>query len=256
MSSSLRNSVNRRTHRERSQPGARSKLGLLEKHKDYVLRAKDYNSKQKRLAALRDKAYFRNPDEFYYKMMSTKTKGGVHIAERNEKFSHEFLKLLKTQDQNYVNFQRMVNQRKMDKLQSDIHIPTPNAASLLPPIPGQQQDEEETDDEDDNEEEVVQEPKPTRSNKNHIIFVEDADEAKSVAKSLSSSMASKEPKPIKRPSSLSLELAARQKRDEQLRKMQLEMDLQKNLMGKGARKKVGVDSAGLPTYKWRGDRKK
>lgn len=72
--SSLRNSVHRREHRERSQPNARQKLGLLEKHKDYVLRAKDYHSKQDRLKALREKAYFRNEDEFYFGMINSQVK--------------------------------------------------------------------------------------------------------------------------------------------------------------------------------------
>lgn len=72
--SSLRNVIQRRNHRERGQLAGRERLGLLEKKKDYLLRAKDYHSKQRRLKALREKALFRNPDEFYFKMINSRTK--------------------------------------------------------------------------------------------------------------------------------------------------------------------------------------
>lgn len=74
MSASFRNAVNRRNHKERGQLAGRQRLGLLEKKKDYLLRAKDYHSKQKRLKVLREKALFRNPDEFYFKMINSRTK--------------------------------------------------------------------------------------------------------------------------------------------------------------------------------------
>jgi U3 small nucleolar RNA-associated protein 11 len=72
-SSSLRNSLHRRNHKERSQLAHRSRLGILEKHKDYVKRAKDFHSKQDRIKRLKEKAAERNKDEFYFAMVRSKT---------------------------------------------------------------------------------------------------------------------------------------------------------------------------------------
>ena len=74
MTSSLRNSLHRRNHKERSQLANRTRYGFLEKHKDYILRARDYHSKQDRLIRLRQKASGRNKDEFYFGMNKEKTK--------------------------------------------------------------------------------------------------------------------------------------------------------------------------------------
>ncbi|CAI4218637.1 unnamed protein product [Parascedosporium putredinis] len=74
MSASMRNAIQRRPHRERAQPHERRHLGILEKHKDYSLRAKDYNKKKAHLKALRLKASERNEDEFYFGMHSRKAR--------------------------------------------------------------------------------------------------------------------------------------------------------------------------------------
>ena len=57
-----------RVHKERGQPLKRKKYGLLEKHKDYKVRAEDYHRKQKVLKSLHRKAELRNEDEFYFSM--------------------------------------------------------------------------------------------------------------------------------------------------------------------------------------------
>lgn len=74
--SSLRNALHRRNHKERGQLVNRSRLGLLEKKKDYVQRARDYHSKQDRIHRLQEKAATRNKDEFYFSMVNSKTKVG------------------------------------------------------------------------------------------------------------------------------------------------------------------------------------
>lgn len=76
MSSSLRNSLHRRNHKERSQLAHRSRLGILEKHKDYVKRARDFHSKQERIKRLKEKAAERNKDEFYFGMVKSQTTVG------------------------------------------------------------------------------------------------------------------------------------------------------------------------------------
>lgn len=68
------------TRRERSQPLHRQKLGLLEKHADYVKRARDFHSKEDRIQKLREKASMRNKDEFYFGMIRSKTKVRTSFA--------------------------------------------------------------------------------------------------------------------------------------------------------------------------------
>ncbi|OTB17421.1 hypothetical protein K445DRAFT_276719 [Daldinia sp. EC12] len=111
--SSIRNAVQRRVHRERAQPLERQRLGLLEKHKDYSLRAKDFNKKKAQLRALRQKAADRNEDEFYFGMMSRKGPGdalsqgkrwnGTAEGDRGNKVMDlDTVRLLKTQDVGYI----------------------------------------------------------------------------------------------------------------------------------------------------------
>ncbi|KAK7181901.1 hypothetical protein DPSP01_009496 [Paraphaeosphaeria sporulosa] len=102
--SSMRNAVQRRNHKERAQPEERKKWGLLEKRKDYKLRAHDHKAKQARLKILKEKASERNPDEFSFGMMSsTVDKAGRKVTDRgNKSLDMDVVKLLKTQDAGYI----------------------------------------------------------------------------------------------------------------------------------------------------------
>ncbi|KAE8891848.1 hypothetical protein PF005_g3595 [Phytophthora fragariae] len=122
--SSLRNVVKRREHKERGQLRERRKLGLLEKHKDYVKRARDYNQKQQRLQTLKLKAAQRNPDEFYQRMVDGRTEGGVHVSTHNhmKQVDSEALRSLKTQDLAYLHMKRAVDLRKAEKLNRGLHF--------------------------------------------------------------------------------------------------------------------------------------
>ncbi|KAF9415543.1 UTP11-like, U3 small nucleolar ribonucleoprotein [Entomortierella beljakovae] len=272
--SSLRNSVQRRNHKERAQPLARQRYGLLEKKKDYIARARDYHSKQDRLKAMREKASFRNPDEFYFKMINSKTKDGVHIVERNEKFSHDFLKLLNTQDLNYVTRQRDIGKNRIQRMQEGMVL-------LDQDINTEFQDEDEDDDMDtglgSSSSAASQKPK------NHIVFVDDEEQVKKfdAAKHFDTApelVHRKFNRPrkeqLKKEFAISnvdksdikatakerqralTELASRMEREETMSKLEQEMSLRKNLMLKGRKKKIGVDKDGLAKYKWKADRKK
>ncbi|KAG0264849.1 UTP11-like, U3 small nucleolar ribonucleoprotein [Mortierella polycephala] len=270
--SSLRNAVHRRNHKERSQPLARQKFGLLEKKKDYIARAKDYHSKQDRLKAMREKAAFRNPDEFYFKMVNTRTKDGVHITERNEKFSHDFLKLLGTQDLNYVTQQRDIGKKRIERMQQGL--------VLL--------DDDVRDNADDLDEDMDMfgsaiNTKTIQKPKNHIVFVDTEEDVKAfdpvkhfdtapellhrkfnrprseqLKKELSVSLIEKADIKVaaKERERALTELASRMEREETMSKLEQEMTLRKNLMLKGRKKKIGVDKDGLAKYKWKADRKK
>lgn len=120
--SSMRNAVQRRNHKERAQPLERQKWGILEKHKDYSLRAKDHNAKKRKLNALKAKAADRNEDEFYFGMMSSESKKGVKVARRGTENSGgsgrslrvDVVKLMKTQDVAYL---RTVLQRTRKEIE-------------------------------------------------------------------------------------------------------------------------------------------
>lgn len=118
----FKNAVRRREHYERHQPAARERFGLLEKHKDYVKRSKNYHEKEKRIADLRKKAENRNPDEFYYKMLKSETKKGVHKGEsERQALTADMLQLLKTQDKTYIQTQLNSEKQKAERLLSTLH---------------------------------------------------------------------------------------------------------------------------------------
>ncbi|KAK4694857.1 U3 small nucleolar RNA-associated protein 11, partial [Lecanoromycetidae sp. Uapishka_2] len=130
--SSLRNATQRRNHRERAQPENREKWGLLEKHKDYSLRAKDYNEKKKRLQILRQKATERNPDEFHYGMLSSRSRDGKKIVDRgNPVLSQDAVKLLKTQDSGYLRTMIQRTRRAVEKLEQEFVIKEGEGVKIL-----------------------------------------------------------------------------------------------------------------------------
>ncbi|KAL0211736.1 hypothetical protein RCL1_005362 [Eukaryota sp. TZLM3-RCL] len=120
---SLKDVVKRRTHKERHQPQHRSRLGLLEKHKDYVLRARDFNRKKEAIIQLERKARDRNPDEFAFGMVKSKTIKGVHHTPRHI-FSKEEVLAMKDADLPYVLRRLAVEKRTLERLETQKNGPT------------------------------------------------------------------------------------------------------------------------------------
>jgi U3 small nucleolar RNA-associated protein 11 len=120
--SSMRNAVQRRNHKERAQPLERQKWGLLEKRKDYKLRAADHKSKKKTLKALKQKVADKNPDEFSFAMLSsTVDKQGIKVADRgNKALEMDVVKLLKTQDAGYIRTMLQVVRKQRMELEEKI----------------------------------------------------------------------------------------------------------------------------------------
>jgi len=123
--SSFKNAAksHQKTHRERSQPAYRAHLGLLEKKKDYKLRAVEHQKKKAIIKGLKRKALDKNPDEFYHQMVNTRLKEGVHTKTENpEERTDAQIKLMHTQDASYVNYKRSTELKKIERLKSNLHM--------------------------------------------------------------------------------------------------------------------------------------
>ncbi|KAH8734410.1 small-subunit processome [Ilyonectria robusta] len=178
--SSMRNAVQRRPHRERAQPLERRRLGLLEKHKDYTLRAKDFNKKKAQLKALREKASERNEDEFYFGMLSRKGPGsrimdgrrwtGTVEGDRgNKAMDIDTVRLLKTQDIGYARTMKQVVAKEVARLEEQIVL-TRGFDKL------DEEDQQEDDSDDEFDFSMPSKPKAPRK----IVFMDDEDEREEV----------------------------------------------------------------------------
>lgn len=115
--------MNQKTHRERHQPASRAHLGILEKKKDYKKRSSDHQEKQETLRLLKKRALLRNPDEFDFKMLKSKVKDGIHTElSTDDGHTPDQIKLMKSQDIKYVKLMHTSERKKIDRLQSQLHI--------------------------------------------------------------------------------------------------------------------------------------
>jgi U3 small nucleolar RNA-associated protein 11 len=250
---SLRNAVPQKTHKERHQPGKRQKLGFLEKHKDYVKRAQDYNKKQATIKKLEQKAAFRNPDEYYFKMVNTRKVNGIHRkVNGGPQYTNDEIAEMKQQDMAYVSMRHSMEAKKIEKLQNSLGF--------------------------------LDEVGPTKLAERHTIFVSDEEEAEefdaeeffNTPKELLTRAYNRPTKDMiendviiinkdkvtkkdlldieKAKASSYKELRSRMSRDNELKKTLFQMQLKRALMSKGSViKKKKKD--GSVSFKWKKERK-
>ncbi|KAI3640334.1 hypothetical protein MIR68_001212 [Amoeboaphelidium protococcarum] len=269
--SSLKKYIPQKPHLERSQPQARAhRYGLLEKKKDYILRARDHQKKQKTLKVLQEKIRSKNDDEFSHGMIYSKVDArGVHridhdalnrkrrdkkksnnnnnnngggsnnsvIDNRNRVFSGDELKLLKNQDIQYVRYHLQLNKKKVDKLMALID---PQAVSKLMDGDGES------------------------SRRKHVVFVDSDDDlcnanADTYAdpKDNQLNASNSAIKDRAEQSEELKELQMRMERVKQLKSIEKELEMQHLLTySRGQKYKIGTDDKGNPIYKWRQERMK
>lgn len=245
----LVHNVQKKQHRERSQTAERSRLGFLEKKKDYRLRADDYHKKQAAIKALKKKAQAYNPDEYYHAMTRKKTdERGILIAERgNQSLSVQQAKLLKSQDANYVRTMRLNEKLRIAKEKEGLDFGAEGKHTVFV--------DSVKDQEDFSPEAFFATSSgmlERRENRVRLSQLESND--KMVRQEVSTDLAEKDRRDKEKLAKYKL-LRLRLDREKQLREVEQEMENVKELMKKGSKKKM-VDSEGNVTFKWKNHRKK
>jgi U3 small nucleolar RNA-associated protein 11 len=226
--SSLRKAAPRREHKERRQPKSRARLGLLEKHKDYVQRARNFHTKEAQLKNLKEKARLKNPDEFYFAMENSKTKNGIHQVDRTN-LAPEVVKLMKTQDYTYVMHQRNIQEHKLSKLIRD-------------------------------HPELVTKGSDTQKKQSHFYFSDSEESSKdlnSESMVLNENSTLNQDVDIESRRRVEHEFSERKNQIDKLKQAERELYI-KNLLtyGKGRRENVGKTKDGVDIYRWATERQK
>ncbi|KAK8896467.1 UTP11-like, U3 small nucleolar ribonucleoprotein [Tritrichomonas musculus] len=205
--------------RERQQPRERESLGFLEKKKDYLKRAERQHKKDEFIHDLKREAALRNPEEFYFSMITdTKNRSSDKVETKSKpfkKFNKEQRLLLETRNQSYILSKLQSHKNQLQRLKS-----------RLPPTP----------------------QKPIR----YFNSIEEALEAKRLEEEEESNKV-EEPE---RPDIIELkeEIKRRQKIVKELQEVYDEMQLQKDL--KDGESKAIEDEDGNISYEWKKERKK
>lgn len=241
--------VQKKQHRERSQPQRRKKYGLLEKKKDYKLRAADHHRKDAQIKILKQKAHEFNEDEYYRAMTTKKTdESGILISERptSEQLSNDEVLLLKTQDAGYLT---TIAQREAKRIEKDM-----NSGELFESAGNHtvfvdtQEDLEEFDPVKyfDTDKSLLYQ-KENRLRKKQLI---DDEPIVDEVESFGDLKAQRDIGKLKRLAALKERL----EREKKLRGLSEELTLQRELMKKGGKRKTVKN--GKTVYKWQRQRKR
>ncbi|CAG98396.1 rRNA-processing protein UTP11 [Kluyveromyces lactis] len=246
----LQHSVQKKQHRERSQVQERSKFGFLEKHKDYVKRAKDYHNKQTTLKVLKSKTKERNPDEFYFGMNSKKLgSDGLLITSRHGGeesdgvLNMDQVKLLKTQDSNYVRTMRLVESRKSEKKKNSMMFTSNGKHTVFV-----------------EDQEAMESFTPEEYFKTSTDMVDRrenrlrTDQLEGVKLGSLPGKAQNEESLRKKKLKKYKAITRHMERESQLAAVEERMNLQREVMKSGSKKKIEVN--GKVTYKWKKQRKR
>ncbi|KAK6872721.1 U3 small nucleolar RNA-associated protein 11 [Candida tropicalis] len=244
----LVHNVQKKQHRERSQIESRARYGLLEKKKDYRLRAADYHKKQAALKALKEKAKLHNPDEYYHAMTKKRTDDlGVLIADRgNEVLSVDQAKLLKTQDVNYIRTMRLSEKNKIEKeKQGKLFAGSGNHTVFVDSIEDQESFKPEV---FFNTDESLVDNRENRLRLNQLY------DNSGLLKSNDLDLEEKNALDMKKLKQYKL-LQRRLKKEQELREVESIMTNNLEKMKKGNKKKI-TDSNGKVHFKWKNQRKR
>ncbi|KAG0684421.1 hypothetical protein C6P40_002933 [Pichia californica] len=116
--SKLVHNVQKKQHRERGQISSRARFGLLEKKKDYKLRSENFHKNQAKLKILKEKAKSFNEDEYYHAMTNRKTtEDGILIqkTKNSADLNNDEALLLKGQDMTYLNTIASQESKKIER---------------------------------------------------------------------------------------------------------------------------------------------
>ncbi|KAK9174253.1 Utp11 protein family protein [Cryptosporidium meleagridis] len=125
--SSLKHSIHRRVHLERATPVNRLRFGILERKKDYKIRAKRYHEKENLLKSLSEKARTKNPDEFDFGMVNSRLENGRYKKIGSDLSnggltSADERRLAESQNLTYVHFRKSIDNKKIERMEKELTL--------------------------------------------------------------------------------------------------------------------------------------